>query len=600
MKQEEKIAAVYVRVSSESQRRQQTINSQLEAVLMNARERGWAIDKQQIFADNGYSGATLARPGLDALRDLVAHGVLAYVLVLSPDRLSRKFAYQVLLQEEFERYNTRIVFVEEPDNATPQQVLLRQILSVLSEYERTQIAERSRRGKLYRARQGSLNMISKPPYGYDLIRKTETSGARLVINASEAAVVRLIFKLYTEKGGTIPVVARKLDALGHNPRHAKYWGISTISSILRNEAYIGKAAYQKTMTSEKRVRHNRTGRSKNGAVRRLYSRTARPREEWITLRVPPIVDEATFQRAKERRKHNRRFSVRNTRAPSLLQGLCICAHCGYAMGRLQHKNSRRKYYRCNGTEGWRFPEGAVCDNPSVNAEDLDVKVWKAVVGLLEAPELIQAEIGRRTKAARNKGPAQRRKDELQKERLSCGRQSRRLVDAYQQGLINLDELRDRTGPLQTRQRAIESELRALQADRMDAASTLTLAHSVQKFVARMHEGEKDLSITERQQLVRLLVREVRVGKTEVTVCHCIPLAPSADPKQRSDTPLASPASENDFLIPRRGQVKEGHGFAESQELLRGAEECIHDRLTVLVEGISDTVKAAQTGEVAVQ
>ncbi len=553
MKQEEKIAAVYVRVSTELQRRQQTIDSQLEAVLMNARERGWAIDKQQIFADNGYSGATLARPGLDALRDLVAHGVLAYVLVLSPDRLSRSFAYQVLLQEEFERNNTRLVFVEEPDNATPQQVMLRQLLSVLSEYERAQIIERCRRGKIYKARQGSLNMISRPPYGYDLIRKTETSGARLVINASEAAVVRLIFKLYTEPGGTLPSVARKLDALGHPPRHAKYWSSSTVSVILRNEAYIGKAAYQKTTKADKRARRNRTGRSKNGAVRRMNSRKARPREEWIILRVPPIVDEEIFQRAQERRKHNTRFSGRNTRTPSLLQGLCICEQCGYSMGRLLDSRGSTKYYRCLGSEPWRFPEGAVCDNPKINADAIDAEVWKAVVELLEAPELIQAEIDRRIKATRDQGPAQRRKDELQKERMSFGKQNRRLVDAYQQGVISLDELRDRTGPLQTRLRAIDSELRALKAYQMDATSTLTFAHSVQKFVARMREGEKDMSITERQQLVRLLVREVRVGKTEVTVCHCIPLAPSADPKQRSDTPLASPASENDHLVTCRDQ-----------------------------------------------
>lgn len=282
------MAAVYVRVSSERQRRQQTIESQLEAVLANARERGWTIAPELIFSDDGYSGASLDRPGLDALRDQVAQGILAHVLALSPDRVSRKFAYQVLLQEEFERHDTRLVFVEEPDETTPQQVLLRQILSVLSEYERAQIAERSRRGKIYRARQGSLNMISRPPYGYDLIRKTETSGAQLVVNEAEADVVRLIFSLYIQKGGTMKVVTRKLRAMGYMPRHGKQWSVSTVAVILRNEAYIGKAAYQKTTGTGRRSRRNRTGRSKKGVVQRLEGRMTRPREEWIILPVPAI------------------------------------------------------------------------------------------------------------------------------------------------------------------------------------------------------------------------------------------------------------------------------------------------------------------------
>ena len=161
------IAAIYVRVSTE--RQQQTIESQREAVVAHACEQGWTVAPELIFTDDGYSGASLDRPGLDALRDQVAQGIVGHVLALSPDRIRRKFAYQVLLQEEFERHNTKWVFVHAPDASTPQQCLLRQILSVLSEYERAQMAERSRRGKLYRARQGSLNMISRPPYGYDLL-----------------------------------------------------------------------------------------------------------------------------------------------------------------------------------------------------------------------------------------------------------------------------------------------------------------------------------------------------------------------------------------------------------------------------------------------
>ena len=147
----------------------------------HAGARDWTVPEEHVFADDGFSGATLDRPALEALRDAVACGEVETVLAWSADRLSRNFAHQMLLQEEA-RHGARIVFVQAPDDATPQGMLLRQMLSVISEYERTQIAERSRRGKIRRARQGSLNMISRPPYGYRLIRKTETRGEALEID----------------------------------------------------------------------------------------------------------------------------------------------------------------------------------------------------------------------------------------------------------------------------------------------------------------------------------------------------------------------------------------------------------------------------------
>ncbi len=270
--------AACLRVSSQAQRQSETIASQREAVLDHGRSLGWAIPDDLVFADDGFSGATLERPALDALRDGVARGEIETVLVLSIDRLSRNFAHQILLQEEFARSGATVRCVQEPDDATPQGMLLRQILSVISECERTQIAERSRRGRIHRARQGSLNMLARAPCGYRLIRKTETCGARFEIDETEARVVRRIFDLHVRDGLKMHQIAPRLDEEGLHPRHSRHWPISTVAVILRNEACIGKAACLKTMGSGQRVRHNRTGRQKGGAVRRLTGRVARPRE----------------------------------------------------------------------------------------------------------------------------------------------------------------------------------------------------------------------------------------------------------------------------------------------------------------------------------
>ncbi len=473
----------------------------------------------------------------DALRDQAAAGRIGTVLALSADRLSRNFAYQILLQEELTRHGVDLVLVQEPDQSTPQQVLLRQILSVISEYERTQIAERSRRGRIHRARQGSLNMLTKPAYGYRLIRKTETRGARLEIDAAEADTVRLIFALYVRDRLTMVRVADRLHAMGKRPRHAARWRSSTVAGILRNTAYVGRAAYLKTMNAGRQVRHNRVGRRKGGAVRSLLARTARPRDEWIELAVPAIVDADLFARAQEQRASNRRFSGRRTMEPTLLQGLCVCAHCGYRMLRNSTRTSGGRvhhYYRCLGRDGWRHPDGPVCDNPQVRAGDLDQAVWDEVFALLESPERIRAELRRRIDTARDTAPARRRVADLQGERSRCQAQSRRLLDAYQESLVSLDELRVRNEPLQTRLRGIEAELKSLQSAELERASGLTLALHVSQFLERMREGEQTMVVADRQRLLCLLVREVQVGARTAS--------PFATPSRWTGGPRRAPVS----------------------------------------------------------
>ena len=558
--------AAYLRVSSRVQRDRETIASQREAVLEHAGGCGWTVPKERVFADDGFSGATLDRPALEALRDAVAGGEVETILAWSADRLSRNFAHQMLLQEEFARHGARIVFVQEPDDATPQGMLLRQMLSAISEYERTQIAERSRRGKIHRARQGSLNMISRPPYGYRLIRKTEACGARLEIDEAEAAVVRRIYDLYVREyvreGLKMHALSRRLDAEGIRPRHAECWPTATVAVILRNEAYVGRAAYLKTVGTGKPARRNRTGRRKAGAVRRLTGRAVRPREEWIELPVPAIVEATVFARAQRRRAENRRFSPRKTADPTLLQGLCVCAECGYTIGRNSGNSGKGSYgkriyyYRCHGVDSWRRPQGAVCNNPPVRADELDAEVWREVLALLENPQLVRSEIDSRLAAANDTASNDRRMAALRAESSRNQTRMRRLLDAYQEGLVTLDELREMNAPMRTRQRAVLSELDALQTATLDRQSQLALATTVARFLKRMREAAGSLAIAERQRIVRLLVREVRIGKDSVTICHSIPLTdlPPTGSLPAGGVSAAEATHRGGLLVPRCGQV----------------------------------------------
>src|SRR4051812_20007241 len=179
-RKEEKMtsAAIYARVSSARQAKDETIGSQLAALREHAAQSRLEVPEDWVFADEGRSGATLIRPGLEALRDLAAQGCLDVVLVHSPGRLARKFACQALLIEELARCGTRVEFVKGPRGDSPGDQLPVQFQGMFAGYGKAQLAERYRRGKAWRAKSGSVNVLSGAPFGYRYVRKTPGCGAR--------------------------------------------------------------------------------------------------------------------------------------------------------------------------------------------------------------------------------------------------------------------------------------------------------------------------------------------------------------------------------------------------------------------------------------
>ena len=207
-----RIAAIYARVSSDRQRREQTIASQTAALRELADGRELLVPEDLVFEDEGVSGAVLRRPGLERLRDLAVEGRFEVLLCHAPDRLARRYAYQVLLLEEFQRAGIEVIFAKEPERSgTPEDELLRQFQGMIAEYERAQIAERCRRGKLHRARAGAVSVLARAPYGYRYVKKSEHADALYEIDESEAPVVREIFRRYVEDGESIAQVARWLS-----------------------------------------------------------------------------------------------------------------------------------------------------------------------------------------------------------------------------------------------------------------------------------------------------------------------------------------------------------------------------------------------------
>ena len=237
-------AALYARVSSKRQAKDQTIGSQTAELRAHAADSRLEVPESWVFEDEGHSGATLVRPALEALRDLVAQGCVDVVLVYSPDRLARKFAYQALLIEEFARAGVRTQFVKGPRGDSPEDQLLVQFQGMFAEYEKAQLMERYRRGKAYRARSGSVNVLGGAPFGYRYIRKTPEAGARYEVIAHEAALVAEMFRRYADDGATIADLARWLAAQGAVTRTGKHrWDRSVVWGMLRNPACAGRAGH---------------------------------------------------------------------------------------------------------------------------------------------------------------------------------------------------------------------------------------------------------------------------------------------------------------------------------------------------------------------
>jgi site-specific DNA recombinase len=545
-----RMAAIYARVSSEQQREENTIASQTASLIEFAQSHDLEVPNEWVFEDEGYSGATLERPGLERVRDLAAEGQIQVVLAYSPDRLSRKYAYQILLMEELARHGVETLFVKAPQGASAEDQLLVQFQGMIAEYERAQILERSRRGKRHRAQAGEVCVMSGAPYGYRYIRKTDEAPAAYTVFEAEARVVRRVYEMYTMEGLSIGEITRRINAEGIPTRKASArWERSTVWAVLRNSAYRGVACFGKTRASA-RTRVMRPQRRRGVTTPNMTAGHERPREEWIEIPVPALVTEESFARAQELLHENKIRSRRRTIAPSVVQGLVSCAKCGYAFSRTSTQTSARKihYYKCIGSDGWRKLGGPVCDNGGfVRQELLDQIVWAEVIRLLEEPALLQQELDRRLVAARASDPTRKREQGVQRELTHVGKGIERLLNAYQEELLSIEQLRERMPVLRQRQQTLRAELQAIADQTNDRAAFLRLAETLTAFLARLRSAAETLSVIERQRIVRLLVKDVLVGEDTITIRHSIPI-PSGPPQNGGSQ---SPDGQNYLLCKGR-------------------------------------------------
>src|SRR5262245_12817184 len=309
-------AAIYARVSTDQQADAHTIASQVAALQARVAADGLPLLPDYQFLDEGYSGATLIRPALERLRDAAALGSIHRLYVHSPDRLARKYAYQVLLIDELQRTGVEVVFLNRELGRSPEDDLLLQVQGMVAEYERAKIIESSRRGKRHAAQIGEISVLAGAPYGYRYIRKQDGGGlAHVEIVLDEARVVRQVFAWVGRDRLSIGEVRRRLEQAKERTRTGKTsWDRTTIWGMLKNPAYKGQAAFGKTRSGPlaPRLRAQR-----NGSLhpRRPVSTTDVAAEEWISVPVPALVSAELFESVQEQLMENRQRARQSQRGP---------------------------------------------------------------------------------------------------------------------------------------------------------------------------------------------------------------------------------------------------------------------------------------------
>lgn len=519
--------AAYARVSTDRQEKAGTIASQIEKLIEHAQSDGHELTAADIFADDGVSGTTLVRPALERLRDRVFEGRLDVVYVLSPDRLARRYAYQVLLLDEFARRGVSVRFLQGRTGDDPEAELLLQVQGVISEYERAKILERSRRGKLHRARSGSIAVMSGAPYGYRHVRSDDDGDVCWQIDLEQARIVRRMFEQYVHEGRSIRSIAAELAADGvATSTGIGKWHASTVSKYLRNSAYKGMAAYGKTESGPPAAPRRRATSSR--FPKKGLKSSVRPRDpgDWILIPVPAIVSEELFDAAQRRLAANPAY--RKAESPYLLQGLTVCACCGYAVWGLVRGGPRRyRYYVCSGTEARHFGGQAVCSMRSVRADALEEHVWESIRATVEHPERVMAEWNRRACETDEDDPVRRQLADCEQAVRERRRVIARLQDAYEAGALTLDELTDRAARARGRLATAENECARVAAI-LDSHREIRLLHAQLDSFAGRVRGELDtLDSNGRRRLIRLLVDRIEIDDPEATIVYRIP--PTAQP-----------------------------------------------------------------------
>jgi site-specific DNA recombinase len=522
--------ALYARVSTPNQQQEGTIASQMQSLHLYIRQQGWSLLPTHEYIDEGVSGTRLDRPALDRLRDCAQRGEFDAVVVLSPDRLARNYAHQWVLIEEFEKLQVQWIFLQNPFGDTPQGKLLTQMQGMMAEYERAQIHERTRRGRLEKARRGEFIPWAFSCYGYRYLAKRHGCAPQVTIDPEEAEVVRQLYRSVVEEQLSCRQLTKRLNEArtptpsGKNP----VWHPATVRNLLTNRVYTGQARYNYRQpvlpkyrkTEETQLSYLKTGRS------------YRPPQEWVWSEAPAIIPVELFEKAQLQLHRNAEVARKMYQPTSrryLLRTLVKCGECGLGMVAAHQRSVCKKYdylyYACKGPSPLTCGRVTKCASRRVRADRLDAVVWDSLSELLRTPALLPHlhQSWAQTKQHDLTALTAQQTQVLQR-RQRLERQSQRLLDAYQTEIITLSELHLRRQKLTTELQHLERELQQLTHTQQQTRHWQDVIAHVDHFRHLLGENLDRLSFADRQTVAQCLIKKVVVTGEQVDISYILPFA----------------------------------------------------------------------------
>lgn len=519
--------AIYARVSTQHQAQTQTIEQQLERLSAYVQQQGWVLPEGHIFRDDGYSGATLCRPGLDRLRDLVAAGELDRVVITDPDRLARNYVHQMVLLEEFEKQRCQVEFLDRPLSRDPHEQLVLQIRGAVAEYERTLIAERMRRGRQAKYRAGILLPWTKPPYGYQVDSDRPRDPVGVQIDEAQATVVREMFAFYLQQGSTLFGLVEHLHTLGiASPTGRAYWNAATVRGILTNPAYTGQVYAGRTHSVKPRIRRSAT----HPLGKASESHVPTPQEEWtLVATIPALIDQEQFDQVRTKLAHNQQASSRhNTVHSYLLRALVSCGACQLSCT-ARRLSPGYDYYVCRSkTDVACTHLHQRCPARYIPAHQLDKLVWQDLCEVLTHPEIITQALHRAQGGSWLPQELQARRENLRRGQGALQNQLNRLTEAYLSGIIPLPEYQRRRADLEQKCQGLEEQAKQLgqQVNRQEELARLCA--SVEDFCCRVQTALAQVTFEQKRKLVELLIDRVVVTNDDIEIRYVIPTNPSSE------------------------------------------------------------------------
>ncbi len=495
-----KRAVLYARVSSDDTRRDgRNLEGQLEMCRNYAQQHGYEVIAELAEDDRGASGASFELPRLNRVLEMARGSEFDILVVREIDRLSRRLAKQLIVEEELKRHGVQIQYVlgDYPD--TPEGSLMKNIRATIAEYEKEKIRERLTRGRRQVVNSGSVLLHGNhPPYGYRLSDDSKT----LVIYEPEARIVRLIFTWYVEGDGDgrrlgLVTIARRLtemgiptwcDTYGCGPKKSVpgQWSYGTIANILKNETYIGLWHYG----------------------RRGKGNKLNPRSHWLTIEVPAIISQELWDKVQTQKRCNKEMAKRNAKYNYLVGRRVTCGRCGQKMC---GKSYRRKgyvslYYRCVVSKGKRA--GRTCDlSCFFRADYVDAAVWNWVKSFLSDPVALQNGLNEyQADRERENAPLRERLKVVEDLLADNQTQLRRLLDLYLAGDFPKEVLIERKKRLETTMDALEKERTSLSAQLEAQTLTSEQIQSLKDFATEVAEGleRADADFETRRQIIDTL------------------------------------------------------------------------------------------------